>query len=147
MTGKYFEDIEVGDKFTTSGKTITDAAITFIVGLAGFTERFFHDEEYAKTTMFGGRIAPGRVTLLMMGALFEQTGMWDETLIALVGINNARITGPLRAGDTITVEIEIIAKRETSKKDRGVVTHKETCRNQRGEVLAVCEASHLIKRR
>ncbi len=147
MTGKYFEDVEVGDKFTTNGKTVTDAAITIIVGLAGFTERFFHDEEYAKTTMFGGRIGPGRVTLLFMGALCEQTGMWNDTLIALVGLNNARITGPLRAGDTITVEIEITGKRETSKRDRGVVTHKETCRNQRGEVIATCEASHLIKRR
>jgi len=147
VAGRYFEEFNVGDKVITPGKTITDTAITTIVGLAGFTEAFFNDEEYAKTTVFGGRIAPGRLTLLMMGALSEQTGIWERTVIALLGINNVRIVGPLRAGDTITVEIEIVDKRETSKGDRGIIVHKETCKNQRGEVIAQCEATHSVWRK
>ena len=48
MTGRYFEDFNVGDKIITPGKTITDTAITTIVGLAGFTDGFFQDEEYLR---------------------------------------------------------------------------------------------------
>ena len=147
MTGRYYEEFNVGDKIITPGKTITDTAITLTVGLSGFTEGFFNDEEYAKKTVFGGRIAPGRMTLMLMGALCEQAGVWEHTVIALLGINNVKITGPLRAGDTITVEMEIIDKRETKKGDRGLIVHKETCKNQRGEIIAECEVTHLVKRK
>jgi len=58
-----------------------------------------------------------------------------------------RITGPMKAGDTITVEMEIIEKRETKKGDRGLILHRETCKNQRGEAIAECEVTHLVKRK
>lgn len=147
MTGRYYEEINVGDKIITPGKTITDTHITTIVGLAGFTIPFFLDEEYCKKTIFGGRIAPGRLTLLMMGALTEQSGVWDGTVIAMVGLTNVRIVRPLKAGDTLTVEMEFLDKRETSRKDQGLVTHRETCRNQRGEVVVQCEVVHLVKKK
>ena len=148
MAGKYFEDFNIGDRFVTPGKTVTDAAITTIVGLACYTEKFFHDDEYAKDhTTFGGRIAPGRLTLLIMGALSEQTGIWEDTVIALVGMSDIRIVAPLRAGDTLKVEMEITKKRETSKPDRGIIVHREVCRNQRGDVVAEAEVTHLVKRR
>lgn len=143
----YYEDFKVGDKFTTRGKTVTEALITLMVGLGGFTEPIFHDEEYARTTPFGGRIAPGRLTLYLMGGLEEQTGIYEDGLIALVGIGNVRFQAPLRPGDTIRVEMEITAKRETKRPDAGLVTHKSRCLNQRGEVIVEAEASHLVKRR
>lgn len=145
--GKYFEEFNMGDKFVTPGKTITEGAITMMVGLAGFVIPLFNDEEYAKTTIFGGRIAPGRLTLFVMGGLVEQTGLFEDTVIALVGINNVRVRNPLRAGDTIRVEMEITGKKETSRPDRGIIVHKELCQNQRGEIVAEAEVSHLMKRR
>jgi acyl dehydratase len=145
--GKYFEDFNVGDKFVTPGKTITEGAIATMVGLAGFVLPLFNDEEYARTTIFGGRIAPGRLTLFVMGGLVEQTGLFEDTVIALVGLDNIRFRAPLRAGDTIRVEIEITAKKETSRSDRGLITHRETCRNQRGEIVVEAESTHLLKRR
>lgn len=146
--GKYFEEFNVGDKFVTPGKTISEGTIDTMVGLAGFILPLFTDEEYCKTsTPFGGRIGPGRLTLLVMGGLSEQTGIWEDTVIALVGLNNVRIKSPLRAGDTIRVEMEIIDKKETSRPNRGLITHKETCRNQRGEVVVEAEAIHLVRRK
>jgi acyl dehydratase len=118
-----------------------------MVGLAGFVLPLFNDEEYARTTIFGGRIAPGRLTLFVMGGLVEQTGLFEDTVIALVGLDNIRFRAPLRAGDTIRVEIEITAKKETSRSDRGLITHRETCRNQRGEIVVEAESTHLLKRR
>ena len=79
MGVKYYEDINMGDRVTTAGKTITDTFITLVVGLAGYTEPFFHDEEYAKKSIFGGRVAPGVLTIMAAGALVEQSGFWKDS--------------------------------------------------------------------
>ena len=144
---KYFEDFHVGEVFRTPGKTMTEGAIAMMVGLGGFTVPLFNDEEYARQTPFGSRIAPGRLTLFVMGGLEEQIGIYDETVIALVGLDKVRFKAPLRAGDTIHVEFEVINLKETSKPDRGIMVHKSKCLNQRGEVLIECEATHLMRRR
>ena len=70
-----------------------------------------------------------------------------ETLIAFLGVNRIAFRAPLRAGDTIRVELEISGKNETSKPDRGVIVHRETCWNQRNELVAESEGSHLVMRR
>lgn len=144
---KYWEDFYVGETFRTPAKTVTESAITMMVGLAGFTIPLFNDEEYAKTTSFGTRIAPGRMTLFIMGGLEEQIGIYDETVVALVGLDKVRFKGPLRAGDTIHVEFEVIELRETSRPDRGLMVHRARCINQRGEVLIENEGTHLMRRR
>lgn len=74
--------------------------------------------------------------------------MWhEETMIALMSIDKVRIKAPLRSGDTMRVEMEIIGKRETEKRDRGIIVHRSVCRNQRGEEVAETETAHLVKRR
>ena len=145
---RYWEDYNVGDKFISPERTVTDAMIVIPTAIAGYTQAFFWSEEAAKKTPFGTRIGPGPLTLLFMGGLEEQTGMWDDkTAIALVGIDKVRVRAPLRAGDTIHVELEITEKRETGKPDRGVIIHRSVCKNQKGEVIAEMELAHLVKRR
>lgn len=145
---RYFENYAVGDKIITPGRTVTEADISIILGISRYVEPFMIDEEYAKTTIFKTRIAPGRLILLMMGGLVGPSGVFDlETVIALVGINNIKFKNPLRAGDTIKVEVEITDKKETSRPERGVIIHKETCINQREEVLVEMEGTHLVKRK
>ena len=143
----YYDDFKIGDKFTTPCKTVTEAMVSIMVGLGGFVAPLFNDAEYARTTSFGGCIAPGRMALFLMGGLEEQTGIYEDGLIALVGIDRVRFKGPLRAGDTIRVEMEIITVRETSRSEVGLVTHKSSCFNQRDELIAEAEASHLLKKR
>ncbi len=147
MKGLYYEDFKVGDRFTTQAKTITEGAITVMVGLGGYTVPIFTNEEYARTTIFKGRIAPGRMTIFMAGGLEEQLGIFDETVVALIGIDKVRFKNPLRAGDTIKVEIEIIDKRETKNPEQGIVINKESCLNQRGEIILEAEATHLMMRK
>ena len=145
---KYWEDYEIGEKEVSPGKTITEAALTMFIGLGGFLLPLFIDEESAKKTLFGGRIAPGRVIFLLMGGLVDQCHLLDlETIMAFVGVDKLAFRSPLRAGDTIRVEIEIAGKRETSRPDRGIMVHRERCWNQRNELLAECEATHLVMRR
>ena len=147
MGVKYYEDINMGDRVTTAGKTITDTFITLVVGLAGYTEPFFHDEEYAKKSIFGGRVAPGVLTIMAAGALVEQSGFWKDSALGLMALNNLEFKGPVKAGDTITVEMDVYDKKETSKPDRGLVWDRKVIRNQRGEVVASFESVHLVRRR
>lgn len=143
-----WEDYQVGEKAVSPGKTITEAALTMCLGLGGYLLPLFLDEEFAKKTPMGGRIAPGRVTFLMMGGLVEQCHLLDlDSIIALLAIDKIVFRAPVRPGDTIRVEIEITGKRETSKADRGIIVHKETCWNQRNELLVESEGSHLVRRR
>jgi acyl dehydratase len=145
---KYWEDYQVGEKFITPGRTVSEGMINIIVGLAGFTLPLFWDEEEAKKGAFGTRIAPGRLTLLLMGGLEEQCGFWDEeTMVALVGIDKVRITNPLRPGDTLRVHGEVIEKKETRNPERGIVIHRSLCKNQNGDTVAETETAHLVKRK
>jgi len=146
MARKYFEDFKVGDKFTTSGKTITEAMITIAVGLGGYTNPLFLDEETAKKSRFGGRIAPGRLSFFIMGGLEEET-LWHDTPGILVGVNNMTFRNPLRAGDTVRGEIEILELKETSKAQWGIEKHKSTLLNQKNEVICEHDATHLVERR
>jgi len=145
MARKYFEDFKVGDKFTTPRKTATEAMITLATALGGYTNPLFLDEETAKNSRFGGRIAPGRLSFFLMGGL-EEEAVWQDTPGILVGVNNMTFKNPLRAGDTIRCEIEILELRETSKAQWGIEKHKSTLLNQKNEVICEHEATHLVER-
>ena len=143
----YYEDFNIGDVFTTPGKTVTEAMISIMVGLGGFVFPLFNDEEYARNTPFGGCIAPGPMTLFLMGGLEEQSLIYGDDAVAIVGIDKVRFKTPLRAGDTIRVEVTIIAKRETSRPKAGIVTHRSNCVNQGGEVIVESESTVLVKKK
>ena len=145
ITGQYYEEFNVGDKFITPRKTIKESAITVMLSLGGLRNPVFVDEEYAKTTVFGGCVTPGELTVVFMGGLNEQLDMWWDTV--LVGVDKMKFKSPLMAGDTIYNEIEIIDKKETSKTNWGIVVDKSVCKNQKGEVVAELDFTHLVPRK
>ena len=142
VTGKYYEEFNVGDKFITPRRTITKAAIDIMLSLGGLRNPVFVDEEYAKTTVFGSSVVPGELSIVFMGGLNEQLDMWWDTV--LVGIDKMKFKNPLRPGDTIHNEIEILSTRLTSKQGWGLVLDKSTCLNQKGQAVAELEFIHLV---
>ena len=64
--------------------------------------------------------------------------MIEGTTIAFLE-QTIRLLGPVKPGDTITVNVEVIDKKETSKPGRGVVTFKNTVVNQRQEPVVETE--------
>ncbi len=143
---KYYEDLNIGYKFVSPAKTMTEAEIIGLTRLGGMVSPLWDDEEYAKTTQFKGRIAPGPVTLLVMLGLMTQTGVFNTDIGAL-GLNKVRWMKPLKAGDTIRCETEVIDRKETHRPDAGIIIHIDRCINQRGEVILELENVHLFKRR
>lgn len=146
MPRKLFEEFNVGDKFFSPGRTITEGAAATMIGYAGYHFPAFIDEEFAKASLYGSRIIPGRLTVFFMGGLVEMTEFMDlQAMVGLVGINNIKLRNAVHPGDTIRLEIEVTVKRVTSNPERGLITHHEVCKNQRGEVVAEADITHILK--
>ena len=63
LFARYLDDLEVGDSFTTKGRTITEADLVNFAALTWDTYPLHVDAEWASKTMFGERIAHGMLVL------------------------------------------------------------------------------------
>ena len=98
----YFNDLELGATFTSSGRTITEADIVAFAGLSGDFNPLHTDEEWVKAnTGYGTRIAHGLLVLSISSGL--RTPGFDE--LAIQGYLNVdrRMVAPTFAGDTLRV--------------------------------------------
>lgn len=141
----YFEDFEVGSRHQTYGRTITESDIVTFCCFAGYHTPLFIDEEFAKTTAFKGRIAPSSLTMAISTAMTE--ALFRDTIIALKGVTDGQFLLPVRPGDTIRTEVEIVSKRETSKPDRGLVIFRDHVLNQHGAEVFRIDKIVLLARR
>ena len=117
--------VDIGYK-TTHVKTIAESDIVQFAGVSGDYNPVHMSEEYAKKTFFGGRIAHGALALsLLSAALAKLPG-----LVIFLGATD-KFLAPVRIGDTITATGEVIEVR----KDKGIVTLKASCTNQKGEAI------------
>jgi acyl dehydratase len=132
-TGKYFDELEVGDSWETAGRTITETDLVMFATWSGDTHPLHTDEEYAKTTQFGTRIFHGPGALAVATGLEVQLGFKAGTAIAFLGMT-WNLKAAVMIGDTIRVAETVAAKRETKKPDRGIITFDVAILNQRGEV-------------
>jgi acyl dehydratase len=143
----HFEEFEVGARYRTRGRTVSDFEILQFVTLAGFTEPLFMDMEYVRReSLFGARVAPGVLTFALAEGLTLQTGILHGTGLALLSYD-VRVLAPVLAGDTISVEIEVVSRRETRKGDRGVVVFHHRIANQRGEAVMEATITRMVRRR
>ena len=132
--GLNFEELEVGATFTTASRTITEADVVAFAGLSGDWNPLHTDETFAQKTPFGTRIAHGALVLSAATGLANQSGIWEGTTLALIEMTT-KFAGAVRFGDTIRMEQKVVAKKESSKPDRGVVTVESRVLNQRDETV------------
>lgn len=131
----------IGSRIVTPERTIEDESASLMIGLAGYTHPMFTDAAYqARSSTFSGRPIPGELTLLFLGGLAEQTGLFDDTTLALVSLDDVQFKTPALIGDTIRLEMEVEDKRRSSSGTRGFVTFAWTCRNQRDEIVLTARA-------
>ena len=145
--GRYFEDFEVGSEFVTPARTITSTDIVNFACLTGDFNEVHTNFEYCKTTPFGEPIAHGPLIYGIMGGLTYASGINDGTLLALLQIDNWRMLNPVKHGDTIRMQSQVLEKKESSKPDRGVVTFLRKCVKQDGSVVQEMKATLMYKRR
>ena len=144
---RYYEDLQVGMKFPTPRRTITEGDLVNFAGVSGDYNRLHTDEEFARTTIFGRRVAHGTLVLSVSQGLRQRAGVFEGTLMALLEIRAWRFIKPVVIGDTVGVETEVADLRETSRSDRGVVVQRVRIFNQRDEIVQEGELVSLIRRR
>lgn len=142
---RYFEDFEVGARYPTYSRTITEGDLSLFCAFVGYHVPLFIDEEYAKRTQYGGRIAPSALTMSVSTGMTES--LYRTTMIALLAVDHGRFLAPVRPGDTIRTEVEVLGKKETSDAARGVVVFRDHVYNQRGEEVFQIDKTTLIQRR
>src|SRR5262245_56275645 len=142
---KYFEDFRIGEQFSIPAKTITDAHFLFFAGLTGDNHPIHYDDEYAKTTRFGKRVAHGLlVTAMTAVGASTLSPLFEGSIVAFIE-QSSRFLKPVLIGDTITPEIvvsELIPKTEV-----GLLRLTTRIKNQRGEVVLEGMHAYLIKKR
>lgn len=143
--GLTFDEFEIGTKYISQGRTVTEADVVAFAGLSGDFNPLHIDAEFGKTTPFGQRIAHGMLVVAMATGMAQWTGVFEGTTIALIE-QVIRYKGAVKFGDTIHLELEVLEMKETSKPDRGVVRFAARVRNQQGEVVVDAEWVTLMKR-
>jgi acyl dehydratase len=135
--GLYFEEFDVGARYAhRPGRTASEADNVLFSSLTMNTQALHLDAAYAATQPFGQRLINSMWTLSTMVGL-SVSQLTQGTLVAQLGLSDIAFPAPLFAGDTLTVETEIIAKRASaSRPGQGVVTMAHTGRNQHGEIVA-----------
>jgi itaconyl-CoA hydratase len=148
MPGKYFEELEVGMVFKHDlGRTLTETDNILFSSLTMNPQPLHLNEDYASKTQFGQRLVNGIFTLGVVVGI-SVPDITQGTIIANLDYQNVVHPHPMFHGDTLYVETEIVAKRESqSKPDRGIITMKHTGRNQDGVVCIEVTRSALFLKR
>jgi acyl dehydratase len=145
--GRYLDDFEVGETFTSPGITVTESEI--IEFALKYDPQSFHmDVNAASESLYGGLICSGFQTLALCFRLFIQSGILAESSMGSPGIDELRFLAPVRPGDTLHTENEVIEVRPSrSKQDRGILRLKYVAINQHGDAVLSFIINHLLKRK
>lgn len=130
---KYGDDFKLGEIYKTPRITVTE---THVVNWAGLTGDFYPlhmDKVYAEGTQFGERLAHGPMIFALAVGLVSLAGFGKDAVIAWLGVDNLRMTAPVKIGDTITVTVEVKDQKPTSNPKKGVQTWLYTVLNQRDD--------------
>jgi acyl dehydratase len=131
----YFEDVSIGQTFVTPGRTVTEADVMNFAAWTGDNNQVHTDVEFARQTRYGQRIVHGMLGASLCLGLIARTGVFEGSAVALLGIDEWRFAAPVFIGDTLTLTIEIVGTRLTSKGNTGVVQRMLYLRNQRDEIV------------
>lgn len=123
-----------GQKATFT-KTITEADVSAFAGITGDFNPLHVDAGFARRSRFGERIAHGMLTAGLISAVL---GMRLPGPGGIFLSQTLKFLKPVRIGDTITAEAEVVSYRQ----DKRILTLRTTCRNQDG--LAVVEGEAVL---
>lgn len=118
-------------------KLITAEDVEAFARITGDFNPVHMDEEFARSTRFGGRIAHGMLSAGLVSAALA-TKLPGPGAIYLA--QTLRFTRPVRIGDTVTVRVEVLEVNA----DKQRVRLSTACRNGRGETVLEGEATVLV---
>jgi acyl dehydratase len=140
--GPFWDELSVGDRFRTVGRTLTETDLVNFVNLSWLTEELFTNTEDRESMAIAGRVVPAALVYACAEGLLLP--MIQGTGLAFLNAT-LDVKGPTFVGDTIHVECTITEVRETSKGHRGLVRTENKVINQKGETVITYNPLRMMK--
>ena len=142
---KFFEDLQPGQTFHTEGITITEEAIIRF-GLEWDFQPFHVDKVAAKSSLFGGLISSGLLTMLVTFRLCVQANIFSRNAVAGLGFKEVRFPSPVYPGNTLRVAASVgPCRRSKSKPDLGIVNWRLETRDETQRLVCSMELSNMVR--
>lgn len=145
MTRLFYEDLNVGDEDQSTGRTVTEADVVSFAGLSGDFNNMHIDEEFAKKTVFGTRVAHGLCVLSIASGLWFT--MSRLATIAFMGLEDWRFSDAVKFGDTIRITRKLVEKKEHKRPNMGFLTFEVNVHNQEDKVVQKGKWVILVQRK
>ncbi|MPS26677.1 MAG: MaoC family dehydratase [Alcaligenaceae bacterium] len=130
-----FEDFQVGERWTSGPTVVTEEAI-IAFARANDPQPMHMDPDAARAGPFGALIASGWQIAALSMRVFLEAGGYGKTPMVGMGLDELRWTKPVKAGDRLVVEREVIETvRSKSRPGVGMIRTRVTVRNQDGEAV------------
>lgn len=142
----FYEDFAIGSLHESRGRTITETDIVNFAGLSGDFVELHTNEEYARQSPFGRRVAHGALVFSISTGLMTQMNLINDTVLAFYGIDKLRFTGPVFIGDTVRVTKRVVELKEKDP-ERGIIAFETQVLNQNHEPVIVYTDRLLLRRR
>jgi len=143
---EWFDDLKVGMRFKSGEVTVSKQDIKRFA--AEFDPQPFHtDEEAAKETVFKGLAASGWHTAAIAMNLAVQVRPFGPHPLLGAGVDDLRWTKPVRPGDTVHLEGEVVELIPSRTKPQGIVRVKWTLYNQDGDAVYTFNPIAIVPRR
>jgi 3-hydroxybutyryl-CoA dehydratase len=126
-----FDELDVGERFATPGRTVAEADIAGFAALTGDTHPQHVNPDWAAGSRFGEQIAHG---LLVLSFAAGSMPFDPERVVALRRVGDAVFKQPVLIGDTVHVEGEVVGARPIDD-DNGLVECRWRVLNQHGRLV------------
>ena len=145
--GIHWEDLPVGRRFKTIGRTVTEADLVGFINCTGMVEVLFTNVEFlASESAIKKRVVPGALVYTFAEGLLVQATM-QHTGFAFLNME-LDVKGPTFVGDTIHVECEVVECRESAKRPGfGLVRTRNRVLKQDGTEVLVYTPLRMVKGR
>jgi acyl dehydratase len=143
----YLEDLPVGTRWSAGKFTMTaEEAVEFATR---YDPQPMHiDAQAAASGRFGGLIASGWHTVALAMRALVRARIFGGTEMLGLGVDQILWPNPVRHGDTMHVDVEVVGNTPSrSKPDFGVVKIRTVAQNQRDEVVLVMTSNLWVPRR
>ena len=127
-----FEELQIGDRWKSQGRTITETDVVNFACLTGDFDPLHVDHEFAAQAPFGRPVAHGLLGLAYLAGL--STHAPNVHTLAFIGIKDWTFQKPIHVGDTVHAVTSVVAVMSSGQRS-GRVTWSRELVNQTGEVV------------
>lgn len=143
----YFEDVEIGASFSVTGSSpVTEQDLTQFASISGDDHPIHTDEDYARKTSFGRRIAHGPFGLAVAIGLFGKIPEFRESTLAMTDIREWSFRAPIYIGDVLSLHV-VIAGKHVTRTNKCILDRQMRLLKQDGSVAQEGRSGLLIASR